>query len=225
MTKKPLSIHDVELLSQYGLRSAELPKALHLSFAPGEYISHAGEVLRYLYFVVSGKAKVLLNLSDGKQLLLAYFISQGIIGDIELMTNGQNNQATLATLQAVTQFECIALPMEEYRTTLKNNNVFINYIGKELAQKLIGRSINGAITTLQPLEARLCAYIYQTAMNGEFSEALTEVAVMVGASYRHLLRSFNQLCNSGILAKKGRAYRIVDRQALVSMAGDLYVLK
>jgi len=215
----------MELLSKYGLDGTDFPKALRLSYAPGKYISREGEALSYLYFVVSGKAKVLLSLSDGRQLLLAYFISQGIIGDIELMVNGQNNQSTLATLQAVTRFECIALPLEEYKSTLKSNITFVNFVGKELAEKLIGRAINGAITTLQPLEARLCAYIYQTAKNGEFNEALTEVAVMVGASYRHLLRSFNQLCNNGILAKKGRAYLIVNRQALASMAGDLYVLK
>ena len=225
MTKKSLSDNDIKLLCQYGLNGAEFPKGLHLSFAPGEYISRAGEVLRSLYFVVSGKAKVLLSLSDGKQLLLAYFISQGIIGDIELMTDGQNKQSTLATLQAVTQLECIALPLEEYKTVLKSNNTFINYVGKELAEKLIGRAVNGAITTLQPLEARLCAYIYQTVKNGELNETLTDVAVMVGASYRHLLRSLNQLCASGILAKKGRAYRIENRQALMSMAGDLYILK
>jgi len=223
MKARPLDASDMERLHRYGLNGAEFPLVRHLSYAPGEYLSREGEALRHLYFVVSGKAKVLLSLSDGKQLLLAYFISRGIIGDIELMTDEQARNPTLATLQAVTRFECIALPIEEYRTILKNNIAFVNYVGKELAEKLIGRAINGAITTLQPLETRLCAYIFQTAKNGEFSETLTEVAVMVGASYRHLLRSLNQLCESGILIKKGRAYRIIDRQALMSMAGDFYV--
>jgi len=222
MKKKPLSNSDMELLSQYGLNAAELTKALRLSFAPGEYLSREGEALRYLYFVVSGKAKVLLSLSDGKQLTLAYFISKGIIGEVELMTNVQTNQATL---QAVTEFDCIALPLEEYRAMLKNNNAFINHVGKELAEKLMQRAINGAITTLQPLETRLCAYILQTANKGQFDEPLTEVAAMVGASYRHLLRCLNQLCDGGILEKQAKAYRIINRQALMAMTGDLYVLK
>jgi len=224
MKKRLLHIADYQLLCQYGLTGAAFPKARHLSFEPGEYISREGEALRYLYFVISGKAKVLINLSDGKQLLLAYFISRGIIGDIELMTETQSNQST-ATLQAVTQLECIALPLDEYRAALTSNIVFINHIAKELAEKLTQRAINGAITTLQPLETRLCAYIYQTAKDGHFSETLTEVAAMVGASYRHLLRCLNQLCDNAILEKKERTYRIVNRQALIKMTGDLYLLK
>ena len=222
MKKKPLSNSDVKLLSQYGLNAAELTKAVRLSFASGEYLSREGEALHYLYFVVSGKAKVLLSLSDGKQLTLAHFISKGIIGEVELMTNVQTNQATL---QAVTEFECIALPLEEYSTVLKSNNAFINHVGKALAEKLMQRAINGAITTLQPLETRLCAYILQTANGEQFDETLTEVAAMVGASYRHLLRCLNKLCDGGILEKQAKAYRIVNRQMLAAMTGDLYVLK
>jgi len=217
-----LNYQDIGILSKYGLEATNLPKAQHITFSPGEYISRGGESLEYLYFVVSGKAKVLLNLSDGRQLLLAYFISQGIIGDVELMTDVIFNHATL---QAVTQLECIALPLKEYKPLLKANNTFINYVGKELAEKLMQRAINGAITTLQPLESRLAAYIFQTAVSGYFDETLTEVAAMVGASYRHLLRCFNQLCENKILEKKGKTYQVINTQALMKMSGDLYVLK
>jgi len=221
MEKKPLNNADKALLNQYGLDGTSLTKAQHFSFAQGEYLSREGEALHCLYFVVSGKAKVMLSLSDGKQLLLAYFISKGIIGDIELMTNVQTHQATL---QAVTDFNCIALPLNAYKAMLKSNNTFINHIGKELAEKLMQRAINGAINTLQPLEARLSAYIMQTAVDAHFSEQLTDVAVMVGASYRHLLRCIENLCHKRILHKGTKSYHIVNRQALQSMAGDLYVL-
>jgi len=222
MKKKPLTEHDHLLLRHYGFKKGELPKAQHLSFTKGEYLSREGEALKYIYIVVSGKAKVLFGLSDGKQLLLAYFISKGIIGDVELMTNVHTHQATL---QAVTHFECIAIPLAEYGTTLRSNNTFINHVGGELANKLIQRVVNGTINTLQPLETRLSAYIMQTAHNGRFSEPLTEVALMVGASYRHLLRCLNKLCDDKILEKQSRYYVIVNRQALMAMSGDMYLLK
>lgn len=221
MTKHALTKSDADLLSQYGLKATELKKALRLTFGQGEYLSREGEALRYLYFVVSGKAKVLLSLSDGKQLLLAYFISKGIIGDIELMTDVQSNQATL---QAASELICIAIPLKEYKSMLKNNNTFINHVGKELAEKLMQRAVNGAITTLQPLENRLCAYILQTAEEGLFNEVLTEVAAMVGGSYRHLLRCLEKLCSEGILKKEPKAYRIADIQLLKDKTGDLYLL-
>ena len=145
-----------------------------------------------------------------------------MIGDIELVTNKPTNYTTV---QAVTDFECIALPFNIYSSVLITNNTFINYVAKELAVKLTQRVINGAITTLHPLEVRLCAYISQTAINDIFRETLTEVAVMVGTSYRHLLRSLNNLCNKGILKKELTGYRIINRKALDDNAGDLYMLE
>ncbi|MCL2218035.1 MAG: Crp/Fnr family transcriptional regulator, partial [Defluviitaleaceae bacterium] len=120
---------------------------------------------------------------------------------------------------------CIALPLSIYAGELRSNNTFVNYVAKELAEKLTQRVINGAITTLQPLEARLCAYITQTSEDGLFRETLTEVAGVVGASYRHLLRCLDNLCRKGILQKELSGYRVINRKALDKNAGDLYVLK
>jgi len=221
LKKRQLTDADNVLLQHYGFERADLPKAIHLSLTGGEYLSREGEALDYVCIVVSGTVKVLFGLSDGKQLLLAYFLSKGIIGDIELMTNGPTHQTTL---QAVTDFQCIALPLAEYRTVLKNNITFINHVGRELAKKLTQRAVNSTINTLQPLETRLCAYITQTAYKGQLNEPLTEVALMVGASYRHLLRCLNKLCNDRILAKQNKNYCIIDQQAIQAMAGDMYIL-
>ena len=225
MKKQKINEKDRELLLQYGLQGIDLKQAAHLIFEQGEYISHAGEPIDSIYFVVSGKAKVFLSLSSGKQLLLAYFTSKGIIGDIELMTNKPSNYTTV---QAVTEFSCIALPLNVYANILKSNNAFINHVAAELAEKLMQRAINGTITTLQPLEARLCAYISQGANGDFFCEKLTEVAMVVGASYRHLLRCLDKLCAEGVLVKETRSssgFRIADRKALELKAGDLYMLK
>ena len=222
MKKLPLSSFDRELLSRYGLDSHFFDKAVRLSFLRGESLSREGEQLDYIYFVVSGKAKVFISLSSGKQLLLAYFTSKGLIGDIELMTNKPVNYTTV---RAVTDFVCIALPLSIYADELKKNNAFVNYVAEELAEKLTQRVINGAITTLQPLEARLCAYITQTAVGGIFRETLTEVAGVVGTSYRHLLRCLDKLCVKEILKKERSGYKIINQILLDETAGDLYVLK
>jgi CRP-like cAMP-binding protein len=210
------------LLSQYGLVDLDLSNAESYLYEQGEFLSHAGEPINSVFIVVSGKAKVFINLASGKQLLLAYFTTKGMIGDIELVTSRPTNYTTV---QAVTDFECIALPLNIYASVLKANNVFINHVARELAMKLTQRVINGAITTLHPLESRLCAYIAQTASDGVFRDTLTEVAIIVGTSYRHLLRCLSILCSKGILRKESSGYRIIDQQVLVNNAGDLYILK
>jgi len=78
---------------------------------------------------------------------------------------------------------------------------------------------------LQSLETRLSAYIMQTASDGEFRETLTEVALMLGCSYRHLLRSLNKLCQQGVLSKEESGYHVVNSTRLAELAGDLYVLR
>jgi CRP-like cAMP-binding protein len=222
MKKYQLSEKDMNLLLQYGLQGLCLKHAKRHLYEQDEFLSHAGEPLDSIYFVVSGKAKVFISLSSGKQLLLAYFTSKGIIGDIELMTNKPTNYTTV---RAVTGLACIALPLSIYAEELRNNNIFVNYVAKELAEKLTQRVINGAITTLQPLEARLCASITQTASDGFFRETLIEVAVVVGASYRHLLRCLKKLCGKKILRKELSGYRIINQRILDDNAGDLYVLR
>ena len=210
---------DHALMAKYGLRATDFPTATRLTFTAGAYLSREGEALSHVYLVLSGKAKVLLSLSDGKQLLLAYFISQGIIGDIELMADVTTHAATL---QAVTTFECIALPLDECRAQLKHNAAFSNAIGKALAAKLRQRAINSTINTLQPLAARLSAYIFQTAKNNVFEEKLTDVAAVMGASYRHVLRCFTHLCKQSVLVKQGKNYHIKNRSALEAQAGDRF---
>lgn len=210
------------MLLQYGLRDIDLQNAVRITFLQGEYLFREGEPLEYILFVVSGKAKVFLNLSNGKGLLLCYFVSKGIIGDLELMTDAHT---AFSTMQAVSEFVCVGLPLSVYSSALKSNIGFVNYVGKELAEKLMQSGVNGAITILQPLEARLCAYIIQTESHGIFRETLTEVANLLGASYRHLLRCLSKLCKDGILRKEPCGYRIYNQQALNKKAGDLYMLK
>ena len=222
MQRHALRKSDRDLLLKYGLHDIDLKYAIRFTYEAGEYLFREGDPLDYIYFVISGKAKVLLSLSDGKRLLLAYFISKGSIGDLELM---EGELTAFTTMQAVTDFICVALPLDIYETALKQSHTFVSYVAKEMANRLIQRNINGAITTLQPLEARLCAYITQTAKEGFFCETLTEVADVVGASYRHLLRCLNKLCDDEVLQKKAPGFQIINQQILDTKAGDLYVLK
>ena len=209
------------LLTQYGLGDIDLKYIQRHEYEQGEFLSHAGQFLEFMFFVISGKAKVYVNLDGGKQLLLAYITTKGILGDIELVTKKPTNHTTV---QAITDFVCIALPLNVYSEKLRGNNIFINHVAKELATKLTQRVINSAITTLHPLDTRLCAYIIQTSCNGIFREQLTEVAITLGVSYRHLLRSLNKLCLSGTLCRDKAGYRIINDYALKNSAIDLYVI-
>lgn len=191
-----------------------------LEFEEGEIFITTGEPIEYLYFVLSGKAKVIIATENGRHLLPCYYVSKGLIGDIEFMT-GQTE--AFSTMQAVTNFVCIAIPKKENEALLKDNLFFVNFVAKGLSYKLMQSNMYSAINLLHSLEERLCAYIAQASYQGIFCEKLTDVALWLGTSYRHLLRSLDKLCQEGILEKQKGGYRILDEKELLKKATEKYM--
>ena len=58
-----------------------------LKFDKYEYLSREEEDLEYLLFFIQGKAKVFKTLPNGRNLLLAFYNSIRVIGDIEIVKN------------------------------------------------------------------------------------------------------------------------------------------
>jgi CRP-like cAMP-binding protein len=210
------------LLSQYGLSSLDMKQVPCFIFEQGEFLFHEGDAVCNLYFIVSGKAKVYVRASNGKKLLLSYFVSNGVLGSLELMLKMSDY---CASVQAVSELVCLGLPLNVYSNALNSNALFMERIGRDLARILYKTTRNAATTILQPLEAKLCAYITQTTSSDVFCEMLTELADFLGTSYRHLLRSLKKLCEDGALRKEPCGYRVVNRQLLNEKAGDLYTLE
>jgi hypothetical protein len=60
-------------------------------------------------------------------------------------------------------------------------------------------------------------------VDGFFVEKKTEVSEILGTSYRHLLRTFDRLCEKGVLKREGRGYRIADNNLLHEIGDDYYL--
>lgn len=55
-----------------------------------------------------------------------------------------------------------------------------------------------------------------------FHENLTEIAELLGTSYRHLLRTLSELTEKNILRKEGSSYFVTDEETLMELSSDLY---
>ena len=101
---------------------------------------------------------------------------------------------------------------------------------KSLGKKFINASISSSINILYPLENRLASYLLAVApedndlsnLDGIITYKFTEMADLLGASYRHLIRTINKLCEDKIIRKERNLITILDRNALKELAGDLY---
>ena len=209
--KSPIQNEDKHILLQYGLDPLAL-KDCHIStFEAGEGILRQGITMDYLYLIVSGKAKVYIHAKNGKSLILCYYVSKEILGDIELSLG---NYIAATTAIAVTAFRCIAIPFSKNEAYMKRNVDFMNLISCSLSTKLLSSCNAHAASALHTSEERLCSYILMAEHIGKFTDVLIDVAQSVGMSYRHIFRLMNKLCSSGILEKTQGGYCIRNRELL-----------
>ena len=136
----------------------------------------------WILIVISGSAKVCRTTPDGKSLILCYYISSGLIGDIELMMR-QKNATT--TVKAITALDCIAVNYPTCADELSVNLRFLNFLGGELAAKLSKSSDNYTLSALCSGEHRLCTYILQNSHKNVYHQR-----------YRPLDNQVSQPCRS-----------------------------
>ncbi|WP_017414810.1 cyclic nucleotide-binding domain-containing protein [Clostridium tunisiense] len=194
-------------------------------FNKDEHIYKAGCKMDYFYFFVEGKSKVYILLANGKSLLLMFCNPLRIVGDVEFLYS----DIATCNLQALTECLCIGISLEDIRKYASNDSTFLRHMCKSLGEKLTNNSILSSINLLYPLENRLASYILAIVPQGKVSPAeqlltqkLTEIAELLGTSYRHLIRVINKLCDKEIIKKEKNALKIINRAALEELAGDLY---
>lgn len=191
-----------------------------------DYLVKEDDMIQKLLFFVQGKAKVFTNLSNGKSLLLCFYQSFRVLGDIEVI----NVNKAVTNVQAIEDSYCISISYEKVRRYLLDDSKFLRYICSSLGVKLTRCSKNSSINLLYPLENRLASYIYTTGDRRKgvqedkicFSENLMEISELLGTSYRHLLRTLNNLCEKQVLMKTEEGYEVLDERTLVHMSADLY---
>lgn len=217
MQKTKLPPQYAQKLAEYGLDAVDLSGAVLIRYERGEWFLHEGVAVEYLYFILSGKAKVCMSEPNGRNLLLCYYISEGIMGDIELM---MGRREAISSVQAITPVTCIGLPLNRYAPLLLTHLPFVLQLGRGLAEKLHESVANTTEIILRPFEARLCAYLLQSAQGGLFTERLTDTAEQLGVSYRHLLRRLKALCEENLLEKRLNGYFLKNETELKKRAAD-----
>lgn len=188
-------------------------------FARREVIYQKESQRQYLLFFVSGKLKVCCNLNRDRSILVCFYTSFQVLGDLEFY----KIDTSAITITAVEPCLCIALRITSIRKQLLADHLFLQLLACSLADKLMRAMRSHSINLLYPLENKLASYIFQVNDDGFFSENLTVLAELLGASYRHLLRVMKQFVLAGILEKCPGGYRILDGWHLMELTEDLYL--
>ncbi|MES9698046.1 cyclic nucleotide-binding domain-containing protein [Bacillus sp. JJ927] len=194
-------------------------------FKKNEFICRENEEIDYLYFFVEGKAKAFNTLSNGKSVLLCFYDSLQLLGDVELI----HSQKISSNVQVMVDSYCVGLPLGKVRNQLFHDATFLKCICGSLAQKLHRLSKNSTINLLYPLENRLASYMLAAGERAEqydnrivFNGNLTETAELLGTSYRHLLRTLNSFCDKEVIKKNNGCFEVMNIEVLRELAADVY---
>jgi CRP-like cAMP-binding protein len=189
------------------------------SFQKKEIICSEGTDIPYLYYLISGKAKIRMTHKNGKVSLINFIKAPSFIGELGLI----GVEPATKGIEAIEDCTCIALPLNKCRNLLLQDAIFLQQLCKFIGEKTITRTENYAKNYSYPFENRLAAFILLTEQNNCYIEKHTEASEYLNVSYRHLLYVLNQFCQQNYLKKEGRTYYIQNRMQLEKLADELKI--
>lgn len=186
-------------------------------FEKGEFIFQENSLPECLYYMVEGKAKLYVTHKNGKVSLINFITSPSFIGEVEML----NAQKYTRGIQTVTKTICFSLPYHDCKQKLLADSVFLRELCLFLGYKMTKTTARFSQTQAYPLENRLAAFILMSSDDNFYKEKHTEISEYLGVSYRHLLHTFSQFCQSNIIKKSNKGYEIIDKQRLQELAREV----
>ena len=150
-----------------------------------------------------------------------------VIGDVEFVTQSEARN----TVEFVHRGLVIAISFKTLTESYYDHPKFLQFILKKISHKLHTSSNSTSLNLLYPVENRFASYLLSTmsdeptlATSDELKTAkLTEVAELLGTSYRHLNRVILRLCADSIIERKKGSLFIRDREKIAKLAsGNIY---
>lgn len=197
-----------QYLEQAGLRDIATDYPATLYHCPaGREIARQGEPLTNLYVFLSGRAKVVRLMENGRTMLHAFYRGVSLLGDLELCRGDLTAQTSV---RAITDAWLIGFELSGRREAMLGDLRLLRILSRELAVKLEQASESAALNLLYPLGERLLRYMREAQDGGVFSESLTGTAEILGVSYRHLLRTLRAFERDGRIRRVRGGYQLRD---------------
>lgn len=205
----------IEKAFAYGFSERFIKECECIRYDAGEKIIEEKMPLTKLLVMLDGQAKVCMHAPNGKNLIICYYISEGLLGDMEYL---QKTAEAEATVIAISDVVCLWISYSVLRKTQEENPIFLKKLAEEMSKKLIQSTENYMLAAVCTGEERLCHYILKNSHHRIFSDVLTDVSCSVGMSYRHMFRLISHLCEEKILEKRLSGYYILKPEELARRA-------
>ncbi|MCZ8534591.1 transcriptional regulator YeiL [Psychrobacillus psychrodurans] len=186
-------------------------------FDKGEFIIQEGAEPEYLFYMVEGKAKLYVTHKNGKVSLINFLTPPIFMGEIELL----NEEKYSKSIQTSSKSICIGIAIEKCKEKLLADAHFLKYLCIFLSNKSTVHSAKYTKHQAYPLENKLAEFILLSSHHNIYKEKHTEISDYFGVSYRHLLHTFAQLADAGIIEKIKMGYKIKSKEKLQALADEI----
>lgn len=215
----------LSLVEKYGLKELfekDMTPLMTLhALNKAETINEGSDVLDSMYFLVSGKIGIYKLLENGRSLLTRLYQPLSIIGDLEFLDKYPVKTHVEAQIDSL----LIRIKFEDLYKNAYDDPRFLRFIIRNLSRKLYTFSNASSINLLYPLENRFASYLVSVYLHPDVKdeikvERITEMAMLLGTSYRHLLRVIQKFVANGIISYHRGVIRILEHNKLKELAKE-----
>ncbi|MFS0856480.1 Crp/Fnr family transcriptional regulator [Paenibacillus taichungensis] len=217
----------LQYLKQYQLEAVfHEPLRPHMTlchFEKCELICREGETSEFLYVLVEGKVKIFTTSPQDKTLVLCFKTPLEVVGDIEYVRESN----IVNTVQAVSPVVMLRIHYQWLAELASDYAPLLKFLLKIISHKFYIDSNFSNFNLMYPVEVRLASYLLSisteeagTVVHEELDAFnLTDIANLIGTSYRHLNRVIQKLCADGLIMRDQGFIMVKDRAGLAEVAG------
>ncbi|MCR8645238.1 Crp/Fnr family transcriptional regulator [Paenibacillus sp. N1-5-1-14] len=192
-----------------------MPHLTLYRFKQGEFICTQGDASNVLFFLVEGKVKIHTTSQEGKTLVLSFKVPLDAIGDVEYA----QKKELLNTVEAVSPVCMIGVPYRILDQYLKDNTPFLQFMLGIISKKFYIKSKSMSFNLMYPVEVRFASYLLSVIYEDNTADpggklklsTLTDIANLIGTSYRHLNRVIHKFSEDG-LVERSKGYLLIKKR-------------
>jgi CRP/FNR family cyclic AMP-dependent transcriptional regulator len=212
----------IRRVSLFSMLTPEQAEALSATvykkrFKRGEILVEQGRMSNALYIVLTGRTRVLMTDSKGREVILATLKSGDYVGEMSLIDNEPHS----ATVVADQQVDVLVLARDSFLRCLGENIEMAHSVMRVLVQRLRKASENISSLALVGVYGRVAKVLLDSALPDDTGALLIrdkvsrqDIAKMVGASREMVSRVMKDFEEQGFIEVQGSgAVRVIERRS------------
>lgn len=196
------------------------------SYPPKHTIVHAGDVPQTLYLILEGSVSVLVEDTDGREMVLAYLNPGEFFGEMCLFPEQQTRTAIVRTRSPTLVAE---VGYQNFRTFNREHPEIMFEVAGQLAARLRDTSRRLRDLTFLDVAGRLARTLIELTQQPDAKTnakgvvvkiSRQELARIVGCSREMAGRVLKKLEEDGLVATQGRSILVANATTLANYKGD-----